>query len=109
MPGADDHLITRRRAIALFGAGAGALVLLCACNSQAPVPPGPEHTPAPALRAAEPAPVAAAEALHYLSLQEVGRRIASKQISPVAVTERMLARIGRLDSRLQSYATVMAT
>ena len=108
MPGADDHLITRRRAIALFGAGA--LVPLGACNSQAPAPPPtPNPGPTAASVAGPVVPVAAAEALHYLSLQEIGRRIASKQLSPVTVTERMLGRIGRFDARLKSYATVMAT
>jgi amidase len=52
--------------------------------------------------------LAAAEPLHYLSLGEMARRIASREISPVDVTQQMLARISRLDPVLKSYATLMA-
>ncbi len=101
-------VISRRRALALFGAGA--LAPLGACSNPAPAPAAdPNLTQASTTGPRPAAAPAAAEALHYLSLQEIGRRIASKQLSPVVVTERMLARIGRLDSRLHSYATVMAT
>jgi len=44
----------------------------------------------------------------YLPLVEVGRRIAARQLSPVAVTGAMLARIERLQPKLRAYATVMA-
>src|ERR1044071_5227003 len=52
--------------------------------------------------------VAAAEPLHYLSLEGMARRIASRETSPVAITQEMLARIGRVDPVLKSYATVMS-
>ena len=43
----------------------------------------------------------------YLSLREVARRIAARQVSPVDLTQRMLARIAKADPVLKSYATVM--
>lgn len=48
-----------------------------------------------------------AEPLHYLGLQDIGRRIAAREVSPVELTQRMLDRITRVDARLKSYATVM--
>lgn len=45
-------------------------------------------------------------ALHYLTLTQVADLIRGREVSPVAVTEAMLERIGRLDARLNSYATV---
>src|SRR4051794_15005057 len=42
----------------------------------------------------------------YLSLREVGRRIAARQVSPVELTRAMLARIAKIDPVLKSYATV---
>ena len=39
---------------------------------------------------------------------DIGRRIASREVSPVDLTERMLDRIGRIDPALKSYATVMS-
>ena len=39
--------------------------------------------------------VAASDAVHYLTLVDIGRRIASREVSPVDLTERMLDRIGR--------------
>ena len=50
----------------------------------------------------------AAAPLHYLSLEEMARRIASRETSPVAITQQMLARIARVDPILKSYATLMA-
>ncbi len=47
------------------------------------------------------------EAFHYMSLQEIGRRIASREVSPVELTQGMLERIAKVDARLRSYATVM--
>lgn len=47
------------------------------------------------------------ETVHYLSLTEIATRIESKEISPVALTEAMLARIAERDPHLKSYATVM--
>ena len=50
--------------------------------------------------------VAADVPLHYLSLSDVCRRLKSGEFSAVAVTEAMLARIGRLDPELKAYVTV---
>lgn len=47
------------------------------------------------------------EALHYVSLQEIGRRIASREVSPFELAQGMLDRIAKVDARLKSYATVM--
>ncbi|MDH3223564.1 MAG: amidase, partial [Gemmatimonadota bacterium] len=45
--------------------------------------------------------------IHYASLVDVARLIERGDASPVALTERMLARIQAIDGRLKSYATVM--
>src|SRR5690348_9537676 len=52
--------------------------------------------------------LAAAEPLHYLGLEEMAHRIASREISPVALTQQMLARIAQVDPVLKSYATIMS-
>jgi amidase len=62
---------------------------------------------APARAPAAPAQADAA-AWHYLPLTEVARLIAARQLSPLDLTEHMLARIGALDGRLHSYFTVSA-
>lgn len=46
--------------------------------------------------------------LHYLSLDEVARRLKARKVSSVELTESMLDRIGKVDPRLKSYATVTA-
>jgi amidase len=46
--------------------------------------------------------------LHYLSLDEVARRLKARTLSSVELTESMLDRIGTVDPRLKSYATVTA-
>jgi len=46
-------------------------------------------------------------ALHYLELTELSRRVQRRELSPVEVTQRQLARIDELDSQLKSYAYVM--
>lgn len=48
------------------------------------------------------------EALHYRSLSSIADEIRARSISPVELTEALLARIDALDSTLLSYATVMA-
>jgi len=45
---------------------------------------------------------------HYLELLDIGRRIQSKEISPVEAARAQLDRIGKLDGQLKSYATMMA-
>jgi amidase len=104
--GDADHLISRRQALVLCGTGA--LIPLAGCSSPAPSP-GPTPAPAPALPPPAPVPSAEDEGLHYLTIEEVALRLASGVLSPVLLTERMLARIGKTDARLQSYATVMPT
>jgi len=46
--------------------------------------------------------------LHFASLTDVARLIEAGEMSPVELTELMLARIETIDHRLMSYATVMA-
>lgn len=46
--------------------------------------------------------------LHYRGLIEIGRDIQARKLSPVELTQAMLARIGQLDGKLKSYAYVMA-
>jgi len=46
--------------------------------------------------------------LHFKTISQVASLIESKQLSPVEVTEAMLARIDAKDSVYKSYATVMA-
>jgi Asp-tRNA(Asn)/Glu-tRNA(Gln) amidotransferase A subunit family amidase len=47
-------------------------------------------------------------ALPFQTITEIAALIQSRQLSPVEVTQALLARIEQLDGRLQSYATVMA-
>jgi len=44
--------------------------------------------------------------LHYLSLNEVARRLRARKLSSVEATAALLDRIAKLDPRLKSYATV---
>ncbi|MBL4572832.1 MAG: Asp-tRNA(Asn)/Glu-tRNA(Gln) amidotransferase GatCAB subunit A, partial [Gammaproteobacteria bacterium] len=46
--------------------------------------------------------------IHYRSLSRVAEAIRGGEISPVELTEKLLSRIGSVDGRLMSYATVMA-
>lgn len=82
-----------RRAF-LGSLGIGALGLLQAGRIWAE-----EATPGQATREIPP---------HYASLTHIARMIESGKLSSVELTEMMLARIGSVDSRLKSYATVMA-
>ncbi|MDX3968385.1 MAG: amidase [Bradyrhizobium sp.] len=50
----------------------------------------------------------AARDLHYLGLVDIGRKIQTKELSPVEATKAMLGRIEKLDGRLKSFAYVMA-
>ncbi len=47
------------------------------------------------------------EDIAFLSAAEAGRRIAARELSPVALTERMLTRIATLNGTLHSYITVL--
>jgi amidase len=44
--------------------------------------------------------------LHYLSLDEVARRLKARKLSSVETTQAILDRIDKLDPKLKSYATV---
>ena len=46
--------------------------------------------------------------LHYLSLDEVARRLKARKLSSVELTGSMLDRIGKVDPKLKSYATLTA-
>lgn len=48
------------------------------------------------------------EPIHYMTIESLSAEIEAGRLSPVEVTEHMLARIKRLDGKLKSYATVMA-
>ncbi|HZX84125.1 MAG TPA: amidase [Reyranella sp.] len=47
-----------------------------------------------------------ADDLHYLSLDEVARRLKARKLSSVEATQAILDRIGKLDPKLKSYATL---
>jgi amidase len=44
--------------------------------------------------------------LHYASLDEVARQLKTRQVSSVQLTKRLLDRIGRIDPKLKSFATL---
>jgi len=47
-----------------------------------------------------------AEQLHYLSLDEVARRLKARKLTSVEATRALLDRIGKLDPKLKSFATL---
>jgi amidase len=51
--------------------------------------------------------VADKDELHFLSLMELAKRIRSRELSPVEITQAQLARIESLDSKLNAYVCVM--
>jgi amidase len=83
-------MVDRRTVLGLLGASA--FVHAAGCRTSSSI----------SQRGAEPA-----KPLHYLTLADIGRRIASRDVSPVDLTERMLDRIATCDRGLKSYATVM--
>jgi len=48
------------------------------------------------------------DGLHYLSLLDLSAKLKSGAVTPLAVTEALLARIEKLDGTLKSYTTVLA-
>ncbi len=46
--------------------------------------------------------------LHYLSLDEVARRLKARKLSSIEATTALLDRIGKIDPKLKAYATVTA-
>jgi amidase len=87
-----DNRISRRRALAALGASA--LAPLAACSGQTSAPSAGAGT-------------AALESAHWMTLQAISQLIASRAVSPVALTRHMLNRIRRVDPNLKSFATVM--
>lgn len=85
-----NSVISRRELLALLG-GAGLSMIHSGCTQA----PGP-------------APEAPADEgpLHYESLLSVAARIESGEVSPVSLTETMLARIDALEPRLACFITV---
>ncbi len=84
--------LTRRELLAVLGSGA-LLSLYSACSRGS--------TPASS-------GVVIDGPLHYASLLDVSKLIEARELSPVELTQMMLDRIDTVDSRLRSYATVMA-
>src|SRR5262245_38660288 len=80
--------ISRRHALAILGASA--LTPVAACSPSSTPPPAP------------------AGPLHFLSLREVAKLLAARQVLPVTLTRQMLDRIFTVDAKLTSYATVTA-
>ena len=83
--------LTRREALALCG-GAAVTALLGGCSREEP----PPQAKAPIYDGP----------LHYLSLTALARLIEARHVSPVQVTQQLLDRIGTLDLKLHSYATL---
>ena len=90
--GLNNHKLTRRRAVTLMGAAAIAPL------------PGLEASTSSAFSTYK----KTHDDLYYASLQEVGRRIQSHDLSPVDLTRMMLDRIAKVDPHLKGYATVMS-
>ena len=93
-PPENERLLSRRRAMALLGATAA--VPLVACKPAASPP-----------AAATVGSTASGGGLHFLTLADVARRIAARELSPVDLTQRLLDRIHTIDPTLTSFATVM--
>ena len=85
---AGDRM-SRRHVLAALGASA--LAPLAACSGRAPAPSAAAGT----------------ATLHWMGIHEISSMIASRAVSPVALTRHMLDRIRTVDASLQSYATVM--
>jgi Asp-tRNA(Asn)/Glu-tRNA(Gln) amidotransferase A subunit family amidase len=49
------------------------------------------------------------DGLDYLTLHEIARRIATRDLSPVDLTRRLLDRIAALDPTIKSYAPRIST
>jgi len=87
-----DPTLSRREFLGVVGVGAFACLcsgLMQGCDSA-------------------PRDIALEGPLHFATLTDVARLIESGELSPVELTELMLARIEAIDDRLMSYATLMA-
>jgi amidase len=83
-----ENNLTRRQAISLIGTSA--VLPLAGCTE-----------------ASSPVTSKANDDLSFASLTDVARRIQSRDLSPVDLTQAMLDRIAKVDPQLKSYATVM--
>ena len=83
--------LSRRKAAGLLGLGILATQFPFACTSGTPKLSDLEK-----------------QSLHYLTLTEVAALIKSKQISSEELTQLMLDRIAAIDSKLNSYITIMS-
>jgi amidase len=93
----NEHLnskypLSRRQAVALIAAGT--VVSLDELKAQISSPPSTTSK--------------STKGLYYASLQDVARRIQSRDLSPVDLTHLMLDHIAKVDPTLKSYATVMS-
>ncbi len=89
--------LTRRQLLAMMGATAGSPLLSSCGTESSDAVDGPQTTR-----------LSPAEPLHYRSLRDVATLIETRDMSSVELTRTMLERIGSVDGRLRSYATVMA-
>jgi amidase len=87
----DKQKLSRRKAVGLLGLGILATQFPLACTTGTSKLSDVEK-----------------QSLHYLTLMEVAELIKSKRISSEELTQIMLNRIAALDSRLNSYITVMS-
>src|SRR5262245_34201203 len=53
-------------------------------------------------------PIMASDELHYATIHDLGERFRRRTLSPVELTELLLARIEKLDPRLHAFVTVTA-
>ena len=89
--------LTRRQLLAMVGTTA-ASPLLSSCGTDPSDTIGGPHTD----------PRSSTEPLHYRSLRDVATLIETRDMSSVELTRAILDRIGSVDGRLRSYATVVA-
>jgi len=88
----DNQKLSRRKAVGLLGLGIIATQFPFAC----------------ATGTSKKLSDIEKQSLHYLTLMEVAKLIKSKRISSEELTQIMLNRIAALDSKLNSYITVMS-
>jgi len=91
---AENGELTRRQVLTLIG-GVGVAAATGGCGDGAGPEPAATTPPSPS------------GPLHYESLLSLAARIQAREISPVALTQATLGRIGDLEPSLRAYATVM--
>ncbi len=90
VPNDTDSNITRRDMLGSLGAALASAALI-----------------APAYGGTRPSVTVRETEVHFESLSAVAKQIKSGRLSPVELTERMIARIKRIDGDLHSYVTLM--